>query len=448
MKTACIYCGNNPVPHRIYWYNESLNIFLRPFRQFILYNRLTFALADFGLGAAIIRWCVRAGEFFKIISYNQEITKCKVERAKVLWEEAEKRGLTMRELLLFGRPFDCYIAEKTHPLSLIPDLSQIQKQAQIIFSGLPRPQGKINRWLDLMDDKWLFKQRMMQAGLPVPAGASCSGLHQAIKIFEDIQSKKTVGNWEIGKFGNLDPGGESDGRRVGSNNPDKIDSTVIRPSTPVIVKPRAGSRGRHSTTNVRSVEELKTAFSVAKQLCFWVMVEEHLPGPVYRATVINFQLAGVLRGDAPFVVGDGLLTVEELVKQKNLQPHPGVKDIQTGNSEINFLKRQKLSLDSIVQVGQTVYLSEKIGVNYGGSSSEDYELCHPDNRELFVRAAKSLGDPVVGFDFIIPDISKSWKEQKCGFIEANSLPFINLHHNPLFGRPRNVAAKVWEMVGM
>jgi hypothetical protein len=68
MKTACIYCGNNPVPHRIYWYNESLNIFLRPFRQFILYNRLTFALADFGLGAAIIRWCVRAGEFFKIIS--------------------------------------------------------------------------------------------------------------------------------------------------------------------------------------------------------------------------------------------------------------------------------------------------------------------------------------------------------------------------------------------
>ena len=98
--------------------------------------------------------------------------------------------------------------------------------------------------------------------------------------------------------------------------------------------------------------------------------------------------------------------------------------------------------------GDKVYLSEKIGVNYGGASSEDYELCHPDNRELFVRAAKSLDDPIVGFDFIIPDISRSWKEQKCGFIEANSLPFINLHHNPLLGRPRNVAAKVWETVGM
>jgi cyanophycin synthetase len=85
-------------------------------------------------------------------------------------------------------------------------------------------------------------------------------------------------------------------------------------------------------------------------------------------------------------------------------------------------------------------------VNYGGSSSEDFEICHPENKKLFVKAAKSLGDPIVGFDFIIPDISQPWQEQKCGFIEANSLPFINLHHDPLLGQPRNVAAKVWEMI--
>ena len=56
--------------------------------------------------------------------------------------------------------------------------------------------------------------------------------------------------------------------------------------------------------------------------------------------------------------------------------------------------------------------------------------------------------PGVGFDFIIPNISKSWQEQKCGFIEVNSLPFINLHHDPLLGQPINVAAKVWDMVGL
>ena len=76
-----------------------------------------------------------------------------------------------------------------------------------------------------------------------------------------------------------------------------------------------------------------------------------------------------------------------------------------------FLGRQNLTLTSVLPVGQTIYLSEKIGVNYGGSSSEDFAICHPDNRELFERAAKVLGDPLAGFDFIIPDIGKSWREQ-------------------------------------
>jgi D-alanine-D-alanine ligase-like ATP-grasp enzyme len=111
------------------------------------------------------------------------------------------------------------------------------------------------------------------------------------------------------------------------------------------------------------------------------------------------------------------------------------------------LSRQNLKLLSVLDKGQTINLSEKIGVNYGGSSGEDFEICHPDNKELFVRAAKILGDPIVGFDFIISDITQSYARQKCGFIEVNSLPFINLHHDPLHGTPRNVAAKVWEMVG-
>jgi cyanophycin synthetase len=109
--------------------------------------------------------------------------------------------------------------------------------------------------------------------------------------------------------------------------------------------------------------------------------------------------------------------------------------------------KAKSAFNYIPSARQTINLSEKIGVNYGGSSSEDFDICHPDNRQIFEKAAKVLGDPIVGFDFIIPDITKSWKEQKSGFIEVNSLPFINLHHDPLLGKPRNVAAKVWDMVG-
>jgi len=396
---ACQYCGNNPVPHRVYWYNESMNILLTPLRQRILYNPLTRFFKQQRWDRKFAGFFLSVGEGLKIIRRRNNIAECKVRRAQVLWEEAEKRGIKMEELLLLGRPFDTYVAEKRQEAR-----GKRQENHRIIFSGLPRPAGYTNNWLDLMDDKWLLKKKFMENNLPVPAGKSVSSFKEALKVFNSV-------------------------------------------SHPIIVKPRGGSRGRHTTTFVSTEDELHRAFKIAKQLCYWVMVEEQLSGPVYRATVINFELAGVLRGDAPQVVGNGVANIWELIAQKNQAPHPGVKNIDLGDKMKIFLGRQRLKETSVPKQGELIYLSEKIGVSYGGSSSEDYDICHADNKELFIKAAKVLGDPLVGFDFIIADIAKSYKEQKSGFIEVNSLPFINLHHDPLHGKPRNVAAMVWDMVG-
>ena len=398
MKQQCPYCGNNPVPHRLYWYNESLNIVLTPLRQKLLYNGLTKFIKKRGWDQKLSLFFLFVGEKLKIITRQPDVSKCKIRRAQVLWEEGVARGIKMEELLLFGHGFDCYAAKKSAD-------QQISRPANpIVFSGLPRPAGYTNKWLDLMDDKALFKKIMIENNLPVPAGRSATSFSEALEIFNSIQK-------------------------------------------PVIVKPRSGSRGRHSTTFVSTESELKKAFEVAQQLCHWVIVEEQLTGPVYRATVINFKLEGVLRGDPPQVTGDGVQNISQLIGQKNYLPHLGVKDIVVDAKTELFLSRQNLKLSAIPKDGELVNLSEKIGVNYGGSSSEDFTICHPDNKELFERAAKVLGDPLVGFDFIIPDVAKSWKQQKCGFIEVNSLPFINLHHDPLLGEPRNIAAAVWDMVG-
>ena len=209
MKKPCPHCGNNPVPHFFYWYTESLNIALTSLRQKILYNSFTRFLKSRNWDLKFASGFLSFGEALKIIGRQKDVAKCKVRRAQVLWEEAQKRGIVMEELLLFGKPFDCYTAEK-------------REKERIIFSGLPRPAGYVNNRLDLIDDKWLFKKMMMDNGLPVPKGASCSSFEQAKKIFAEI-------------------------------------------SKPVIVKPRAGSRGRHSTTFIYSEEELKLAFKIAKQ---------------------------------------------------------------------------------------------------------------------------------------------------------------------------------------
>jgi cyanophycin synthetase len=70
---------------------------------------------------------------------------------------------------------------------------------------------------------------------------------------------------------------------------------------------------------------------------------------------------------------------------------------------------------------------------------------HPKLREYLERAAAALGVPIVGFDLIIKDPEGDPEIQEWGIIEANSLPFIDLHYLPLHGEPSNVAAHVWDL---
>ena len=389
-KIDCENCGNNPVPHFLNWYFESMNIFLTPLRIKLFYNPTSFKIKSFFVPINFSLFFEKVFYNLKIISHQKNIEKCKVSRAKVLWEEAGKRGIIFTELLIFGQSFDTYKAEKNGNI--------------IVFSGLPRPKNYNDSVLEILDDKYECKQILAKNNFPVPKGGSVTSYSEALKIF----------------------------------------NLVLKP---VIVKPRSGSRGRHCTTFIFTENELKRAFKIAKKLCFWVIVEEHLAGPVYRATVINYELKGLLRGDSPFVTGDGLQTVLELVEQKNNINILEVKKIILDNNVSKFLKRQNKTLESVLEVGEIVTLTEKIGVSYGGSSSEDIEKAHKINKDLFEQAAKSLGDPIVGFDFIIPDITNPFTLQRTGFLEANSLPFINLHHHPQFGPPQNVAEAVWKMVG-
>ncbi len=399
----CLYCGNNPVPHFLNWYFESVNVLLSPLRRFLLQNTLSDFLqrqvSKLGLPEKITGILTAGGA----ITYNHDRLKCKISRAQVLWEEAEKKGITMSELKIFGKPFDTYKAEIPNRKNQIAHKSQILNSNQkLIFSGLPRPRDYDRSALDAMDDKLWLKKKLEKAGLPVPKGGSAAIFFKAKRIFGRVEK-------------------------------------------PVIVKPRAGSRGRHSITYVSTEAELRKAFRIAKQLCHWVIVEEQLFGPVYRATVIDYRLQGVLRGDSPYVSGDGASTIAELVAQKNAALHPGVKSVIVDEKIEIFLARQQFTLSSVPKTGEKIQLTEKVGLGYGGSSSEDFEICHADNKELFEQAARVVNDPIIGFDFIIEDITKSYKQQRCGFIEANSLPFIDLHHHPLLGPPRNVAKAVWEL---
>lgn len=223
-KHKCPYCGNNPVPHYLNWYFDSLNILFEKIQIGILANPLSRWASQWEDDISL--FLIGLGRLFGMIHLGKKPGKTTLSRAKVLWEEAEKRGLEMREVRVIDRAVDTYIVRKPIPGT--------RKKKIIIFSGLPRPaQSNNEAALATMDDKGIFKKTCKKHGIPVPDGGVARTFEEAKAIFDRIQK-------------------------------------------PVIVKPRLGSRGRHVVTYVRNYEDLRHAFKIARQLCLWVIVEEQI----------------------------------------------------------------------------------------------------------------------------------------------------------------------------
>lgn len=386
-KQRCLACGNNQVSHTLSWLSQTTSVFSSPVHVWLsrsFLSRLAAAITN-----PLLNFFVWLYSFLGVLKVNNDPSKTVNQRGKVLWQEALRRGIPMHNFYAFGKIVDLYGAT-------------VQGK-KIYFNGLPRPlrTPKNSEWW--LDDKALFKKTLQDAGLPVARGGVFSRFSPLLNKFKELEK-------------------------------------------PVIIKPRLGSRGRHTTTHIYTEEDLKKAFESAKQLCHWVILEEHLVGSVYRGTIINGKVAGVLRGDPPRITGDGNSSITRLIEIKNFHKPTGVKDVVLTEEHKNFLARLGLNFESILPNNQTIDLLEKIGVSYGGCAAEVTSITHPETIKILEKAAAVVADPIIGFDFIIKDISRNPDEQKWGIIECNGLPFINLHYDPIEGSTNNVAQPLWDYV--
>lgn len=312
--------------------------------------------------------------------------------AIMIWQEAQKRGIEVAEFRLGGLARNIFTAK-------------LPNGRKIAFEGIPLPIADMDR-VRWMDDKAVLKTAFRKLDIPVARGGAAMTLATALKIYRSLEA-------------------------------------------PVIVKPYLGSASRHTILHIDSEEKLARAFTIATQVAPRAVIEEELVGPVYRATVVDGKLAAVLRRDQPYVLGDGVHTVTELVADANMHPKrqgPYFHHIKLDAVADEELAWQGLTRDSVPEEGRRVTLHQKINWSVGGTTADVTDDVHPDNVALFEYVAQTLRATIAGIDFIIEDIAKSWKEQKrCGVLECNSMPFFDNHHLPFEGEPRDVAKAIWDM---
>lgn len=388
-KIRCSECGNNPTNHLFSLIGNTASILLYPLDTILVGNFFGKKIGQFIVYATKPYLAILKS--LHLISWNTDSSKALTKRAQVIWEEAQKRNIPMKQLVILGRPVEFYTAK-------------IKGGKTLFFESIPQTKCGYIESYGWMDDKNILKKKLAQKNIATPRGGSAWNYAQALHIFKQI-------------------GG------------------------PVIIKPRIGSRGRHTTTFIYTEEDFKKAYQSAKKLCFFVIIEEHLIGSVYRGTCINNTLVGVLEGMPPRITGTGVHTISELLKQKNLSlPDNHIRSVTIDTKMEEFLTRLGYTPLSILPARLTIDVSEKIGLSYGGNSRELFKETHPLLIQELEKAAICVNAGVIGFDFIIDDPRTNPENKKWGIIECNSLPFINLHHDPHEGEPINIAELVWNEV--
>lgn len=391
-KKGCVDCGDGAINHKLVFASLFIDEVFAPFgAPFRIFRPIGFWLhgIEDALSPLFFKTFVLLGLAKKITEPDEHTMLL----ALVLWEEAKKRGITMWEFRLFNLPRNLFLA-------------RYPNGKEVAFEGIPEPKGG-NRKVWWMDNKRILKKKFSKLGFPIASGGSASALVYARDVF----------------------------RRI---------------TPPVIVKPALGSGSRHTILHIQTEEELDRAFRIAHQVSPFVVIEEELVGPVYRATVVNGKLQATLRRDPPHVVGDGVSTILELIEKANENPKrsgPYYSKLQLNEKAREELSYQGLTESSVIPKGKKAYLHQKVNWSLGGTTADVTDDVHEDNKVLFEEVCKALNAPITGIDFIIEDISRSWKEQeRCGVLECNSMPFFDNHHLPFEGTPRNVAAAIWDMV--
>lgn len=386
IKEKCSSCGTSQVNHRLMFSLRLMDEFIG--KVGYIYKPI-FALGNNSRIVDFVeKFIFNLLHFLHIVKYDSDIEKTLNGRSKLIWQEAQKRGIEMKQLMIFGKPMDHFRARVNNKI--------------IFFNSIPIPTWMSHDGYSWVDDKLVFAEKFQKAGIPSPKTRKIIFWKDAVSAFNDFQK-------------------------------------------PIIIKPQAGSLGRHTTTNINTIEEMRKAFDLARQITVSMVAQEHLFGSVYRATVVNNVLRGFFRADPPFVTGDGIKAIKELIADKNKVRSEKVSDILINNELINFLSRQNLTTESVIALGLKVNLLSKTGRYYGGYTKEMLSEVHPKFHLIFKKASALVSIPVAGFDLIIEDPTKDPDTVRWGIIECNSLPFIDLHAFPLEGEPVNIAKYIWDL---
>lgn len=215
----------------------------------------------------------------------------------------------------------------------------------------------------------------------------------------------------------------------------------------VCVKPNRGRKGILAFPGQRGADAVAAAFERVALRYGEILVEESVTGEVVRFFYVRPASVAVKISRPPNVVGDGFLTIAQLIIVKNLERQaralPGHNPILVDDDLERTIAASGLSLSSIPAAGRRVMLLAISNGAAGADSIECADAIDPSYaRQVEAACAAIPGIRVCAIDMMIRDRRTPAAPGNHWVLELNSSPGLLPYHHPWEGRPQDVAGAV------
>ncbi|WP_188454993.1 acylphosphatase [Virgibacillus oceani] len=239
-----------------------------------------------------------------------------------------------------------------------------------------------------------------------------------------------------------------DGKKFSKeSSSDEIINFALKLGFPIVLKPVVGAQGKGVIPNIDNLDYLKKSLTYVREELNSsdIIIERHFEGKEFRVYVIEDNVVAVINRVPANVTGDGLHTINQLIhlKNKERKKNPRLRTclIKVDFEIKNILDKLGLSLDSVPEAGQLIFLREKSNVSTGGDSIELTDEFPAEIKNIAISALKSIPDfPHGGVD-IIYNANKPINEAAV-VLELSPTPQIGSLVFPMEGKSRDVPAAI------
>ena len=214
------------------------------------------------------------------------------------------------------------------------------------------------------------------------------------------------------------------------NDDDIIKKMKTELSAPYVIKLIRGMKGEDIYLNLNTSNEIRKVLKKIKSKTdkrrILIQEQSNLKNE-YRVFIMGNKIVSIFEKQISNVIGNGKSTLKKLVE-----------DINNRNENLERrydIKLPKLLIDSSIRLnekripknGEKVFLSNKKNAYYGSLPKKiDIGTVHDDNIKLFLKVAdifeKNYNQRLIGIDFMIDDITTSYKNNSSAVLEINAMP--------------------------